>query len=138
MRVAGTTLPALAPFGAAPAATVIVTVEGIEDRRGTINVGLCDKSLSREGCPYEAERPAAPGAVEVRFEKVPPGRYAVVSYQDVNGNNTFDRFLGIPQEPYALSNNAGENLVPTFEQAALNVGDGLTRVRITLQRFLKR
>jgi uncharacterized protein (DUF2141 family) len=138
MRVVGTTLLALAPFGAAQAATVIVTVDGISDRRGTINVGLCDKSLSREGCPYEAERPAAAEAVEVRFERVRPGRYAVVSYHDVNGNSTFDRFLGIPQEPYAMSNNANENLVPTFEQAALTVGEGLTRVRITLQRFLRR
>jgi uncharacterized protein (DUF2141 family) len=138
MRMVGTMLLALAPFGAAQAATVIVTVEGILDRRGTINVGLCDKSLSQEGCPYEAERPAAAESVEVRFERVPPGRYAVVGYHDVNGNNTFDRFLGVPQEPYALSNKAGESLVPTFDQAAFTIGDGLTRVRITLQSFLRR
>jgi uncharacterized protein (DUF2141 family) len=138
MRMATAMLLALAPFGAAQAATVIVTIEGVEAESGTINVGLCDKSLSREGCPHQAERPATRGTVEVRFEKVMPGRYAVVSYHDLNENNEFDRFFGFPQEPYGLSNNAGESLVPTFDQAALAVGDGETRIRIKLQRFLKR
>lgn len=138
MRMAAATLIALAQGGAVEAATVIVTVEGVEAERGTINVGLCDRSLSQEGCPYQAEQPAASGAVEFRFESVPPGRYAVVSYHDLNGNDTFDRRFGLPQEPYGLSNNAGESLVPTFDKAALAIGGGETRIRIRLQRFLRR
>jgi uncharacterized protein (DUF2141 family) len=138
MRLMRVLLLAMSQVGAAQAATVIVTVDGIDDRRGTINVGLCDKSLSREGCPYDAGQPATAGTVEIRFEGVRPGRYAVVGYQDLNGNNMFDRFLGLPREPYAVSNNAGDTLVPTFEKAALPIGEGLTRVRITLQRFMGR
>jgi uncharacterized protein (DUF2141 family) len=131
-------LIALAHFGATQTTTVIVTVEGVEAEQGTINVGLCDKSLSREGCPYQAERPAVLGEVEVRFEKIPPGRYAVVSYHDLNENNEFDRLLGFPLEPYGLSNNAGESLAPTFDQAALVIRDEETWIKIKLQRFLKR
>jgi uncharacterized protein (DUF2141 family) len=128
----------LATIGAAQAATVVVTVEGVEASKGMINVGLCDKSLSREGCPYVAEQPAKTGTVEVKFEGIPPGRYAIVGYHDLNENARFDLFLGIPQEPYALSNNAAESLVPTYDKAALMIKPQENKVTVQMRRFLGR
>ena len=132
-------LAALIGFGparAAQAATILVTVENVESSQGEVSVGLCDKGLSKEYCPYSVGRRAEAGKMEFKFENVPPGRYAVASYHDVNSNREFDRTLGIPQEPYALSNDAAKSLVPTLSEAAVAVGDGVTRVTVRLRRFM--
>ena len=131
--------PAHEPAPAKPAeresTTVTVIVEGVESNRGIVNVALCDKGLSREGCPYTTSTAAAPGFVETRFQDVPPGVYAVVGYHDVNGNDEFDKMLGVPREPYALSNKAGDMLVPGFDDAALNIKKGDNTVIIRMQRL---
>jgi uncharacterized protein (DUF2141 family) len=127
--------PAAAP--AAPSdGTVTVIVEGVDTSQGLVNVALCDKDLSEEGCPHTQEVRAAQGFVEARFEDIPPGVYAVVGYHDVNGNNEFDKFLGMPREPYALSNRAGQKMVPTFRDAALKINAGENTVIMRLQRLL--
>jgi uncharacterized protein (DUF2141 family) len=115
--------------------TITVIVENVENADGTVNVAVCDKELSREGCPYDNAIKAAPGFVETQFTGIPPGTYAVVGYHDENGNDEFDKFLGMPQEPYALSNRAAENLVPTFADAALTINEGENVVIIRLRRF---
>jgi hypothetical protein len=91
-----------------------------------VNVAVCDKDLSEEGCPHSTSVKASAGFVEARFDKVPPGNYAVVGYHDENGNDEFDKFLGVPREPYALSNRAGEKMVPTFKDAALKIKQART------------
>jgi uncharacterized protein (DUF2141 family) len=131
--------PAPAKPAAAPAAaktTITVIVEGVESSKGVVNVAVCDKGLSEEGCPHSASIKASAGFVEARFDKVPPGNYAVVGYHDENGNDEFDKFLGVPREPYALSNRAGEKMVPTFKDAALRIKQGENTVIIRLQRLL--
>ncbi len=115
--------------------TVTVIVENVESDSGTVKVAVCDKGLSREGCPYSHDIPAAKGFVETEFDNIPPGTYAVVGYHDVNGNNQFDKLFGMPREPYALSSKAGEMLVPTFADAALHIGAGQNAVIIRLRRL---
>jgi uncharacterized protein (DUF2141 family) len=134
---ADTTVPGASPEApfTASSTTIHVIVENVEFETGTVNVAVCDTALSREGCPFDTTVPAMPGFVEAKFEGVPPGRYAVVGYHDVNGNDVFDKFLGVPREPYALSRDAGEMLVPTFEDAALRINEGDNVVIIRLQRF---
>ncbi len=82
-------------------------MENVESDSGTVKVAVCDKGLSREGCPYSHAIPAAKGFVETEFDDIPPGTYAVVGYHDVNNNNQFDKLFGMPREPYALSSRAG-------------------------------
>jgi uncharacterized protein (DUF2141 family) len=128
--------PAAPPPPPAPTTgTVTVIVENVESNSGTVKVAVCDKGLSREGCPYSHEIPAAKGFVETEFDDIPPGTYAVVGYHDVNGNNEFDKLFGMPREPYALSSKAGEMLVPTFADAALHIGAGQNAVIIRLRRL---
>jgi uncharacterized protein (DUF2141 family) len=115
--------------------TVHVIVENVESDAGVVNVAVCNTDLSREGCPYDTQVPASVGFVETQFDDIPPGRYAVVGYHDENGNEVFDKFLGMPREPYALSNTAGEKLVPTFEDAALTIKEGDNFIIVRLQRF---
>jgi uncharacterized protein (DUF2141 family) len=115
--------------------TVTVIVENVESNSGSVNVAICDKDLSREGCPYVHEVRAQQGFVQTEFKDSPPGRYAVVGYHDVNGNNTFDKMLGIPREPYALSGRAADEMVPTFADAALPIKTGENAVIIRLKRL---
>jgi uncharacterized protein (DUF2141 family) len=123
------------PVAAPPATTVTVIVENVETDSGNVNVAICDKGLSREGCPYHHEVKAQQGFVETQFADIPPGSYAIVGYHDVNGNDQFDKMMGIPREPYALSGNAAEMLVPTFADAELPIKSGENAVIIRLKRL---
>jgi len=58
--------------------------------------------------------------VKVIFYAVPKGEYALASFHDLNTNYKLDvNFLGIPNEPYAFSNNAKGfmGLPPKYELA---------------------
>jgi uncharacterized protein (DUF2141 family) len=132
-----TTDPAqsVAPEPVPTVASVHVVVENVESSRGTVWVALCNIDLSVEGCPYKKGIHAAAGFVEVTFENIPPGIYAVAGYHDVNNNEEFDKLLGVPREPYALSGEAGEMLVPTFDAAALQMNAGNNDVIIRMKRL---
>lgn len=116
-------------------ATISVVVENVKTDTGTVNIGLCDKGLSRETCPFDKEVRASAGFVEATFDNIPPGTYAVVAYHDANGNGQFDRILGVPREPYALSGEAGQKMVPSFKDAALPIRTGENAVIIRLRRL---
>ena len=116
-------------------AAISVIVENVQTSDGTVNIGLCDKGLSRDTCPYDKEVQASAGFIEATFENIPPGSYAVVAYHDVNGNGQFDRVLGIPREPYALSGQAAKKMVPSFSDAALPMRSGENAVVIRLKRL---
>lgn len=139
----GSEAPATPPEGAAPSttesptvATVHVIAENIESPRGTVRLALCDTGLSVEGCPYQLSVPAGTGSVEATFHDIPPGTYAVVGYQDLNDDNTFGMFFGVPREPYALSGAAEDELVPTFQDAAIPLSAGENEVEIRMKRIL--
>lgn len=65
------------------------------------------------------------GAAQAVFSGVPPGRYAVKSFADENGNAKLDTNLfGLPVERYGFSNNArGRMGPPGFDAAAVEVVD---------------
>ncbi|MGV3638849.1 MAG: DUF2141 domain-containing protein [Flavobacteriales bacterium] len=67
-------------------------------------IGLLDE----QGDRIEGKRIAVTGEqLEVDFDPVPPGRYAVRTYQDENGNGQLDLGLfKIPKEGVGCSNNA--------------------------------
>ena len=121
-----------------PVRTVLVTVENVESSKGDVSVALCDKGLSKDGCPFGTGRTAATGTMEFVFENIPPGNYAVVAFHDLNSNREFDQILGVPREPYALSKDAANKMIPTFKDAARAIGEGETRVTIKMQRFMGR
>lgn len=57
---------------------------------------------------------------ECRFAGVSPGPFAVAVSVDVNGNQKPDKnFLGIPTEPWGVSNNIRPGMrAPRFDEAA--------------------
>ena len=67
---------------------------------------------------------------------LPPGRYAVSVYQDVNGDRKLDHnFLGIPKEPVGASENPkGRMGPPHFDECAFAMGEAEKTIEINLVR----
>lgn len=121
---------ALARTAGAADLTVVVTGLGSDD--GDVHIAVYDTPetfpkggvMLREGLPKPQDRRAI-----WRFENLPPGRYAVATFHDANGNHSFDQGLfGIPLEPYGFSSGATALFsAPAFEEAAFDLpADGLT------------
>jgi uncharacterized protein (DUF2141 family) len=78
---------------------------------------------------YNGGKPTAqgvkPAAANLTFtvEGIEPGEYGIKAFHDVNGNGELDtNVLGIPNEPFAFSNNAPANFGPAkWEDAAFPV-----------------
>lgn len=127
-----------------------ITVDGIRSPHGTVLIGLYDSPASfgkaveasaKEGFLIDPDRFAAVALranaalkSAVVFSNLGPGRYAAVAFHDENGNGKLDKnFLGVPTEPYGFSKNAQGFLgPPTFDAAAMALGDGNQAVRIAL------
>lgn len=111
--------------GHAGAAAIEVRVQGVTSDKGTVRVAICDKATFLKDCPYSASAPAQPGETVVTVNDVPPGSWAVLSFQDENDNGKLDRnALGMPKERYAFSRDArGRFGPPSFEDAAFVLRD---------------
>lgn len=78
--------------------------------------------------------PGPDASITIDAGMIPPGRYAVTVYQDVNGNHKLDSgFLGIPKEPVGVSNNPKARFgPPRFDESAFDMGDSDKTISITL------
>lgn len=65
------------------------------------------------------------GNLEMTFA-LPPGKYAVSCFHDVNGNGELDtNLVGIPSEPYGFSNNARPRFRPPYwSEASFSLSTG--------------
>lgn len=124
------------PAIAEDATSLTVTIEGIKDVQGTINLGVFNQS------GYDGEGGAVNGAqitvdaatVTATIEGLAPGTYGIKLYQDVNDNGQMDTNpFGMPTEPYAFSNNAKGRFGPAkWDQAAFEVSADGTSHTITM------
>ena len=122
-RTLALTLAALCAAVPARAATVTVTISNVNPTGANVLATLCSGGLERSDCGFGQRQAASADVLRFTFTDVPPGRYAFLAFQDVNGSGTLERTrLGLPLVPFALSNNAGQTRRPTFEQAAFDVG----------------
>lgn len=127
---------------ASPALTagdLTVLVRGASPGKGEVG---CSLYRSAEGFPMDAAKAvasvwtkAAP-QVECRFQDVPPGPFAVAVSVDLNGNRKTDKnFLGIPTEPWGVSNAARPSLrAPRFEEAAVRMPEGEFRIVVQVAK----
>lgn len=123
----------LAWDGTAVAADIRVTVTGAVPNGTTVYASLCDGGLDEASCKIGMRQPATSSVVTILFSDVAPSRYAVVAFQDLDGNGSLERSkLGLPLEPYAVSRNAGRQRRPTFQAASFPVGSGETDVALPL------
>lgn len=71
----------------------------------------------------------------VTLEGLPPGRYAVAAFHDVDGNGRLSTWpIGLPKEAYGFSRNARAPFgPPTFEAAAFDLPAAGARQGIALR-----
>ena len=112
------------PVPAAPAApveagrgnaTLMLSYTGVEAREGAIMVALFDSEAAfNGGAPVRvAAIPASGETVSTQFEGLAPGRYAIKSFHDIDGDGQMSvNPFGIPTEPFAFSNSARGNMGP--------------------------
>jgi uncharacterized protein (DUF2141 family) len=118
----------LASGPAQPSETIDITVviENLRSSSGDVRVALwsrADGFTDPDAAVAEAGQKAHEGQVAFTFKGLTPGRYAIASFHDENGNGSFDRtFLGLPKEGLGFSNGARIFLgPPTFDAAAVEV-----------------
>ena len=118
---------------AATAATVDIRVENVAGK-GKVSVAVCDRERFLKQCAYTATVPAEAGTVKVKVPDVPPGTFAVLAFEDANGNGQLDRVLGIPNESWGMSRAPAAVFgPPKFEDAAIEVKEDPTVVDIKLR-----
>ncbi|GEP09472.1 DUF2141 domain-containing protein [Methylobacterium gnaphalii] len=121
----------------ARAASLEVEVDGIEPGSGTVYVALCQGGLAESTCRSGKDAPADGRSQRVLFKGIEPGVYAVVAYQDINGNGRIDRTgLGLPLEPYGVSRGGGRRARPDFATASFPLDEPGAAVRVRLARTL--
>ena len=105
--------------------TLKVKVTNLESTEGVVKVGVYDSETNYmiNTCFSKEVIIESKESVEVSFDNVPFGKYAISVYHDSNGNNELDsNFLGIPSEDYAFSNNAdGRFGPPDYEKCVFEL-----------------
>ena len=97
-------------------------------------VGMYNSESTFLNKTYKSARiKAQKGNLQVVFENIPKGMYAISLYHDTDTNEELNTFWGIPTEPYGISNNAkGMFGPPKWENAKFNVVNTITEQSIKL------
>ncbi len=111
-----------------------ISVNNVKVGKGSIVVEIYDKhELFFKKSLAKKIVKATDKNLDVSFH-IPHGTYAIAIYQDENENKLFDRnFLGLPKEPYGLSNNFKPRFsAPTFNDCKFIVAQA-TALSISLR-----
>ena len=92
--------------------------------------------LAHHGQLAVVRRPSVAPSTSLCVWLPAPGRYEVAVYQDLNGDRRFNRtVLGLPAEPYGLSNDPPNLLgLPTFRSVQFPVHAGDNTIHIPLHK----
>lgn len=105
--------------------TLSVTVDDIQVAEGTLLVDVFDKADHFLETPFRSAKAevSTTGSIELSFEKLPRGTYAISVIHDQNDNGELDmNAVGIPTEGYGFSKDAmGMFGPPSFEKAQINI-----------------
>lgn len=137
-RTLSATLVLLLAAQAANAADLRVKVDGVTQATGTLSAMLLNSAEAWDGKsePVSGRRAdiTATGSIELVFDDLAPGEYAVRVMHDDNGNGQLDRnVVGMPTEGYGFSNNPRVMRAATFEEARFTVPAAGTSIQIVLR-----
>jgi uncharacterized protein (DUF2141 family) len=126
----------LAAAPSALAAQLTITVQGLRNAKGFIEISVYDQASQWPDHPtpdHHQKMPSQAGSVTFVFD-LPPGTYAAAGYHDENANGKFDKsFLGLPEEGYMLSNNAKPFLsAPPWEKVKFELPPSGAAVSMTM------
>jgi uncharacterized protein (DUF2141 family) len=105
--------------------TLTVTIDGLRNSEGYVTIALHNGETEfpgDEGFMMKSVK-AKKGSIEVTFEKVPTGEYAIAVMHDENGNEEMDfNEYGMPTEGFGFSNEATAEMgPPDFDEASFDV-----------------
>lgn len=115
------------------AADLSIRVEPIKEATGTLQVAVYGSEATfRKEAVRQVRLPAKAGTMSVRITDLPPGSYAVMLFQDTNGNDKLDtNMLGIPKEPWGGSLQRSVMGAPAWSDTRFDVPE--TGKEITIQ-----
>jgi len=119
-------------------ATLVVHVHNLSPKGGVLRLGLYDQARypDDDAAPVaSADVRAEQGDNVITLTNLPPGTYAIQTFQDINANNKMDTsWLGLPQEPFGFSRDAQPHLSkPSFGRVKFEVIQGLNVQVLHLQ-----
>ncbi|MDB5734939.1 MAG: hypothetical protein JWP16_1639 [Alphaproteobacteria bacterium] len=126
----------------AVAATLTIRVENVAAAGGVLRLGLYDAARYPDDNSRpvaSADVPAIPGETVITLHGVPPGTYAIQTFQDINANDRMDSsWLGLPLEPFGFSQDATPFLSkPSFDDVKFTVVAGENSQTLHLQTMSK-
>ncbi len=104
-----------------------VAFTNLTSTEGTLVIVLHDSESSFLSNEATIKTTLSVDATEVRhtYDELKPGHYAIRVFHDLNSNDELDKnFVGIPKEPYGVSNNAKERFGPPKYDRARFYYDG--------------
>jgi uncharacterized protein (DUF2141 family) len=110
-----------------------VRIENIKDDQGQVAVALFNNASDFPKKRFQGKvTPAKKGEVEVVFENLPAGDYAISILHDANKDGKMNtNFMGIPKEGYGFSNNVmGTMGPPSFEKAKFKLSTEKVVIRM--------
>jgi uncharacterized protein (DUF2141 family) len=135
---------ALPAWLAAPAvaAELTIRVQNVLPAGGVLRLGLYDAARYPDDNSKpvaSADVPAIAGETVITLHAIPPGIYAIQTFQDVNANDKMDTsWLGLPLEPFGFSRDATPFLSkPSFDNVKFTLVAGENGQVIHLQNSVK-
>jgi uncharacterized protein (DUF2141 family) len=128
--------------GPAWSASLTIHVENVLPSGGVLRLGLYDAARY----PDDNSRPVASADVSavapetvITLHNIPPGIYAIQTFQDVNANDKMDTsWLGLPLEPFGFSRDATPFLSkPSFDDVKFILTAGENSQDIHLQTMTR-
>ena len=123
------------------AATLVIRIQDVSPKGGMLRLGLYDEARypDDDSTPVaSADVKAELGENTVTLTGVPPGVYAIETFQDINSNNKMDTsWLGFPLEPFGFSRDAQPHFSkPSFAKVKFEVVPGLNVQTLHLQNSI--
>ena len=116
-------------------ADLSIRLLGLEQIKGEVFVVVYDTAQGMKNHQaFKADiRTVTEKNMLINFRDVPEGEYAVMVYQDLDGNKKLNRnLIGIPNEPYGFSNNPSLMGPPSFEQLRFQHTERANELSISL------
>lgn len=120
-----------------------VFIKGMDTPSGSIRVAIYnspDLFLEKNSYVFTQNKPVGNNK-SLRFDfNMPYGSYAVSCYHDINDSHTLDKnYMGIPVEPYALSNNVNVKWRrPTFDETKITFSVPAQTIYLEVKRWKDR
>lgn len=115
--------------------TLVVVIKNVKEAKGRIAIALFNSEKDFTTKAMQGKTTVAKaGEVQITFENITSGDYAISVMHDANENDELDsNAIGIPKEGFGFSNDAmGMFGPPSFEKAKFNLS-GDIKVTIALK-----